>query len=274
MNTISFMTANYVARQIGYTMTGGWSQGAKATDAYFKPLDTFAERFEELLYDISDLGFTAIDLWESHLNPAWATPEHIATARDLLAKYGLPVISLAGWFGSTPEEFAATCRLAAELSCPLLGGSTSALAKDRDAVVGTLKQHGLRLALENHPEKTPGELLARIGDPSTGSAGAGGDGTIGACVDTGWFGTHGYDAAAALEELREVLFHVHLKDVLAAGAHDTCGYGKGVVPIKQCVETLQRIGYHGAISVEHEPEQGDPSEQVAEGLELLKSWLR
>ena len=27
MNTISFMTANYVARQIGYNMTEGWMQG-------------------------------------------------------------------------------------------------------------------------------------------------------------------------------------------------------------------------------------------------------
>jgi hypothetical protein len=70
MTTISFMTANYVARQLGYHMTGGWDQGDKATNAYFRPLESFPERFEALLEEISELGFTAIDLWQAHLNPA------------------------------------------------------------------------------------------------------------------------------------------------------------------------------------------------------------
>jgi L-ribulose-5-phosphate 3-epimerase len=260
------MSANYVARQLDYNMTGGWGQGDKATNEYFRPLETFPERFEDLLQEISDLGFTTIDLWLAHLNYAWATPDHIAIARDLLAKYGLPVVSLAGWFGSTPDEFAATCRLAVALGCPVLGGSTSVLEKDRDFVVGTLKEHGLRLGLENHPEKNPAELLAKIGD--------GGDGTVGACVDTGWFGTQSYDAAQALAELRDVLFHVHLKDVLAIGTHDTCGYGKGVVPIAECVQTLRRIGYTGGISVEHEPEQYSPNDDCVAALGLLGEWLR
>jgi L-ribulose-5-phosphate 3-epimerase len=266
MNTISFMGANYVARQLGYNMTGGWGQGERATNEYFRPLETFPERFEDLLQEISDLGFTSVDLWLAHLNYAWAMPEHVAIARDLLAKYGLSVVSLAGWFGSTPDEFAAVCRLAVELGCPLLGGSTSVLEKDRSFVVGMLKEHGLLLGLENHPEKTPDELLAKIGD--------GGDGTIGACVDTGWFGTQGYDAAQALVELRDVLFHVHVKDVLAVGTHDTCGYGKGIVPIEGCVRALQQIGYTGPISVEHEPEHYSPNDECVAALALLEEWLR
>jgi sugar phosphate isomerase/epimerase len=266
MNTISFMSANYVARQLGYNMTGGWGQGDRASNEYFRPIETFPERFEEMLLEITDLGFTAIDLWLAHLNPAWATAEHVASARDLLAKFGLPVVSLAGGFGATPEEFAATCRLAVELGAPLLGGRTPLLEKDRQAVISLLKQHGLKLGVENHPEKTPADLLAQIGDD--------GGGTIGACVDTGWFATQGYDAAAAIEELRDVLFHVHLKDVLAAGAHDTCGYGKGVVPIERCARTLQRIGYAGAISVEHEPEHYSPNDDCVAALALLDGWLR
>ncbi len=265
MKTISFMTANYVARQIGYTMTGGWEQGDKATNAYFRPLETFPERFEALLKEISDLGFVAIDLWQAHLNPAWATPDHIAIARDLLAKFGLPLASLQGWFGSTRAEFVASCRLAVELGRPLLGGRTSLVENEYTFVVGTLQEYGLKLGLENHPEKNPGELRARIG--------TGGDGVLGACVDTGWFGTQGYDAALALEELRDVLFHLHLKDVLAVGAHNTCLYGKGVVPIEQCVRTLQRIGYTGGISVEHQPEHYNPNDECVEALALLKSWL-
>lgn len=264
-STISFMSANYVARQLDYHMTGGWGEGDQATSDYFQPIETFAERLDLILRDIRAMGFTAMDLWTAHLGPTWATDEHLAIARDKLAQYGLPVVSLAGWFGSTPEEFAATCRVAAALGAPVLGGSTSMLQQDRDFVVATLKEHGLKLGLENHPEKTPTELREKIGD--------GGDGTLGACVDTGWFGTQGYNAAQALEELHDVLFHVHLKDVLAEGAHDTCRYGQGIVPIRECVGTLQRIGYAEAISVEHEPEQFDPTADVAASVALLRLWM-
>lgn len=265
MNTISFMSANYVARQLDYNMTRGWGQGEKATSEYFQPIETFPERFDALLREIVGLGFGAIDLWLAHLSPSWATSQHIDAARDLLAKHGLPVVSLAGWFGSTPDEFAATCRLATAVGCRVLGGSTSVIEKDRAFVVRMLKEHGLRLGLENHPEKTPVELRARIGD--------GGEGTIGACVDTGWFGTQGYDAARALEELGDVLVHIHLKDVLAEGAHETCGYGEGIVPVEGCVRALERMGYAGAISVEHEPEHASPNDAAVRSLALLKGWL-
>lgn len=265
MTTISFMTANYVARELGYHMTRGWGQGDRAAQEHFRPIATFAGRFDALLAEIVGLGFTAIDLWTGHLNPVWATPEHLAAARELLAKHGLPVVSLAGWFGSTPEELEASCRIARALGCPVLGGSTSMLEKDRAGTVATLKAHGLVLGVENHPEKHPGELLAKIGD--------GGDGAVGACVDTGWFGTQGYDAARALEELRDVLVHVHLKDVLAAGAHDTCGFGKGVVPIAACVAALRRIGYAGAISVEHEPEHSSPNDDAVASRRVLEGLL-
>jgi L-ribulose-5-phosphate 3-epimerase len=262
---VSFMSANYVARQLDFRMTRGWGQGEKAASEHYRPLETFAERFEELLVSVRWLGFSAIDVWTAHVSPAWAGHRHLAIAGELLARHGLRVPSLAGWFGSTADEFEATCRVAVALGAPVLGGSTSMIDKDRKLVVERLKHHGLRLGLENHPEKTPGELLARIGD--------GGDGTVGATVDTGWFGTQGYDAARALAELDGHLFHVHLKDVLAEGAHDTCRFGAGVVPIRECVMTLQRLGYGGTISVEHEPETFDPSEDCRASRELLEGWL-
>jgi hypothetical protein len=36
---------------------------------------------------------------------------------------------------------------------------------------------------------------------------------------------------------------------------------------------LRRIGYEGAIAVEHEPEDHDPSEECAAMLVELKGWL-
>lgn len=269
MTTISFMTANFIAREVGYNMTGGWGQGDKATNAYFRPLETFGERFEELLEEVAAMGFEAIDLWEGHLHPDWATADHIAIVHDLLAKYGFTVASLAGWMGSTAEAFKARCRLSTALSCPVLGGSTSMLKKDRPFVVGKLQEYDLKLGIENHPgTSSTADILALIGDDD--------EGRIGATVDTGWFGTYGIDAAAAIRELGDYVFHVHLKDVLAPTKpeeHHTVRFGQGIVPIERCVHVLQEMRYDGAISVEHEPELSDPTEDVVASFEMLKGWL-
>ncbi|MDT8306129.1 MAG: sugar phosphate isomerase/epimerase [Anaerolineae bacterium] len=264
-NIISFMTANFVARQLGYQMTEGWGQGDRATNDYFRPEESFAARFAAMLDEVKALAFVAVDLWLAHLNPEWATEGQVATARELLDANGLKVVSLAGWFGSTPELFERSCEIARALDCSILGGSTSMVGKDRVFVVDRLQAYGLKLGLENHPEKNPAELLAKVGD--------GGDGTIGVTVDTGWFGTQGYDAADALYELREHLLHVHLKDVLAEGEHETCAYGEGIVPVRRCVQVLREIGYDGAISVEHEPEQEEPTGAVRASYRMLRQWM-
>jgi L-ribulose-5-phosphate 3-epimerase len=263
---ISFMTANYVARQIGYHMDGGWGQGDKAINEYFKPIKTYSQRLEQYLIDIRKMGFEAIDIWTSLINPSWVKDEHIDIAAELLQQYELPVVSLAGWFGSNADEFEAACQIASGLNTTILGGSTSMLTKDRPLLFETLSKYGLKLGIENHPEKTPKELLSKVGD---------GDGVIGVAVDTGWFGTQGYNAARAIEELSGVLMHVHLKDVLHPGnPHESCRYGEGVVPIQECVETLKRIGYTGAISIEHEPDFHDPTEDIKANLAMLKEWLQ
>ena len=265
MYPISFMTANFVARQLGYRMTEGWSQGDRATNDYFRPIETFPESFGEMLGEIRALGFAALDVWTGHLNWAWATPEHIAAARALLDQHGLRVVSLAGGFGAAPEELGAACRLAVALGTDILGGSSALLERDREAAVRVLREYGVWLAIENHPEKTPEEMLAKVGD------GAGG--VIGTAVDTGWYGTHGYDAAQAIERLGEHVLHVHLKDVTAAGSHASCRYGEGIVPLENCVRALETIGYAGAISVEHEPNDHDPTEDVRVSLATLRGWL-
>ncbi|HEX4208375.1 MAG TPA: sugar phosphate isomerase/epimerase family protein [Ktedonobacteraceae bacterium] len=264
---ISFMGANYVAREVGYHMTGGWGEGDSASNAYFQPIETFAQRFDQLLGQIRSLGFRALDLWMAHLNWQWATSEHITIATQLLTKHQLTVTSLAGFFGSTREEFEATCRIATAVGTNILGGGTALLESDRPTTVATLKHYGVKLALENHPqEKTARDMLSKIGD--------GADGSIGTAIDTGWYATNGYDAVRAIEELAGSIIHVHLKDVLAPGAHETCRYGRGCVDIPSCIQALRHIGYDGAYSIEHEPELFDPSEDCVAMLAQLHAWLR
>ena len=90
---LSFITANFVARQLGYRMEKGWMQGDDATQAWFTPLATFHGRFEEMLLEAKALGFSSIDLWGAHLHWRWATLQHVESARALLAKHELDRIA-------------------------------------------------------------------------------------------------------------------------------------------------------------------------------------
>lgn len=269
MNTLSFMSANFVARQLNYKMPaidqGGWGYADGVTNQYFSPIETFAERFDAMLEEVAVLGFKAIDLWTGHLNPLWADEDHVAIARELLSKHALSVSSLAGGFGSTQAELARSCQVALGVGAKILGGNAGLLYSDRASAIDILREYGVQLGIENHPEKNSQELLAKIGEDAPD--------VIGACVDTGWFGTHGYDAAQALHELSATLVHIHLKDVLAAGGHHTCRFGAGCVPIEGCVRALQRLGYSGGISIEHEPEEFDPRPDCQAGLAMVKGWL-
>ena len=253
------MTANEVARETGWSMHG-WGHGDRATNEVFAPLETYAERFDALLGRARELGFEAVDLWGAHLGTDWATDEHVATASEALARRGLTVATYATWVD--PGNVGRACELARALGTNLIGGGFSG---DPAALASVLREHGVTLAIENHPEKTPEEVLAKIDA---------GEGTMAATVDTGWWGTQGYSAAQAIEELGVDVVHVHLKDVLREGEpHDTCAWGKGIVDVEGCVRALQRLGYTGAYSVEHEPEDHDPSEEIAGMRMKLEEWL-
>jgi sugar phosphate isomerase/epimerase len=247
-NPIAFTTANYVARETGYDMRG-WGHGDRATNEAFAPLVTYAARLDALFADIAALGFDTIDVWGAHLSPEWATDAHLDAAVAALERRGLRVSTYATWVG--PSNVDRACEVARALGTSIIGAGFSG---EPEVLAPALERHGVRLAVENHPERTPAELSAKLerGGPM-----------FGATVDTGWWATQGYDAARAIEELGERVSHVHLKDVLATGEpHETCRFGRGIVPIERCIEAMRASGYAGAIAVEHEPETFDPSDDI------------
>jgi sugar phosphate isomerase/epimerase len=261
---ISFMSANYVARELGYGVADEWGPYDAATNAAFSPLETYGERLDAVLGAIRGAGFDALDLWTGHLNWRWATPEHLRMATAALSRHGLRVVSLAGSFGVTAADLAAACRVADAVGTTLLGGMGEVLVDDRPGAESVLREHGARLAYENHPERTPAEVLAKIGDAAD---------VLGTALDTGWYATQGYDPVRAIRELQRRLLHVHLKDVEHPGTHVTCAYGTGCANIAGCVDELVAIGYEGTISVEHHPFDADPTAACVEALALLRDRL-
>ncbi|HSH08915.1 MAG TPA: TIM barrel protein, partial [Oceanipulchritudo sp.] len=277
MNTISFMSANFVARELGYNMPDGWGRGDTATSEFFAPLNTYEERLDAMLAEVAALGFKAIDIWISHLNHLWATPTHLDIAKRLLDKHKLRPVSYAGWFANTPAELEAACQVCLHLGIPVLGGGLPLVQTDRVAAVAILRKHGLIFAFENHPEKSAAEVLAKLGD--------GDEDVLGVAIDTGWFATQGADALTELKALFPRVKHVHLKDVLPKPAektgypfkdmgHQTCELGEGIVPVRECIEYLVTHGYRGAIGIEHEPEDFDPSEDAKHSLVSVQQWFK
>jgi L-ribulose-5-phosphate 3-epimerase len=256
---IAFTTANYVARETGWAMHG-WNHGDRTTQEHFRELDTYGVRLDAVLAKVRALGFDTIDLWGAHLGTDWATDEHLEMARETLLRHRLRVATYATWI--TPANVERACELARGVGTSLIGAGFSGEPK---ALAPVLREHDVRLAVENHPERTPRELLDKV---ERGGA------AFGTTVDTGWWGTHGYDAARAIDELGEHVLHVHLKDVRAVGEpHDTCVWGEGVVDVEECVRALRRSGYEGALTIEHEPEDHDPSDEIVELRSRLEAWL-
>jgi L-ribulose-5-phosphate 3-epimerase len=286
MKPISFMTANFVARELDYRMTRGWGEGAAATAEYFRPEPTFEERFGAMLDEITPLGFSAIDLWTAHLDPAWASPTQIEQAASLLAARGLTVTSLAHYVSGDLGQLEAIKAIASAVGTRIIGGGCAAdlMGSRRPDLVGALEKYDLVLGFENHPEKSADELLAKIGDEAGGR--------IGVAIDTGWFGTQRNSAASVIRQLGGRIVHVHLKDIhepevrsaeqdirqgqlvtLKDIGHETCTLGDGCVGIEDCVVALKEIGYSGGISIEHEPEDHSPMEEIKISLQRLRTWL-
>lgn len=277
MNPVAFITANYVARPLGYRMTRGWMQGDAATNDLFRPGEMFADRFDELVAGIGAMGFTHLDLWCAHLHPAWATLRHLEIAREVLARHGMKITTFASHWGRTAEDLRLLARLLHALGCRIISGNHGLLKDDRALLVGLLREHGLQLAYENHAEKSAAEILAAVGEGDAD--------VLGVAFDTGWAGTQGYDALGAARELAGRLFHLHAKDVkahrtaptglpLVDSGHETCALGAGIVPIEAVVKEVVCSGFAGPIGIEHEPEDHDPEPEVRTSLVRLQQWLR
>jgi L-ribulose-5-phosphate 3-epimerase len=259
MKTISFISANFVARELGYNMTQGWMQGDGATQAHFAPIATFESRFRAMLSEIKALGFDHLDLWGAHLHPDWASEPHLALARAALHDLGLTVHSLAAWCGSV-DQIKGFARVANGVGATVLAGGAPIVQTSRAEALAILRDTGIKIAFENHPEKSAAEILEQIGADTD---------VLGAASDTGWWATNHASAPEALRQLKDHLLTVHLKDIKQAGAHDTCRFGDGVADIAGCVAVLKEIGYNGVVGIEHEPEHHDPTADIL----YSKHWL-
>jgi sugar phosphate isomerase/epimerase len=246
---VAFCGANLVARVSGYQyQLKDWMKQHYATIEA-----THAAQWEEICHEIAAAGFRAMEVWEAHASPQTLTTRARADEwKKIMDEAGLKPVAYAG---TLKRETLQICQW---LDIPHVDGQIGDLSPEEASTLCAEFEIGYNV--ENHPQKTAAEILKVIG---------GGNEWLGVCIDTGWLGTQGADAPAVIRECGELVRHVHVKDVKAAGGHETCPLGDGVVDLEGCFQALRGVGYTGWYSWEDEPEDRNPMKWA----ERNRTWI-
>ena len=123
----------------------------------------------------------------------------------------------------------------------------------------------MKFNIENHPEKSAAEILGKVG---------GGNEWLGVCIDMGWLGTQGVDGPGVIKACAPFVRHTHVKDVKAAGKHETCLLGEGSADVAGCIAALRATGYTGTYSWEDEPEDRNPFESAVRNRQWIEKQIK
>lgn len=249
---VAFVTANLVAQVSGYRFEPAhWGEQHKETMAA-----TDAAAWSSICREISAAGFRAVEIWEAHAAPEVMNRELGATWKAILDEHGLKAI---GYGGGLSRKTLEICQW---LDIPQVNGWIG--DRTPDQATQLCREMGVRFNVENHPQKNAGELLNVVG---------GGNEWLGVCIDTGWLGTQGASGPEVIGVCGRLVRHAHIKDVKAAGAHQTCLLGEGVAQVAACIATLKEIGYSGWYSWEDEPEDRNPFDSAVRNRRWIEEHL-
>ena len=248
----AFNTANLVARVTGYRyQLSQWMDQHKKTIAA-----TDEAAWRAICQEIASKGFKTVEVWEAHAAPESLDEAKARTWKRALDENGLVPIAYAG--GLRPE----TLRICQWLGIPHVDGGLRENTPEKATAL--CREHGVRFNIENHPEKSAAEILAKIGA---------GNEWLGVCVDTGWLGTQGVSGPEVIKACAPFVRHTHLKDVKAAGKHETCILGEGTADVAGCLAALREVKYAGWYSWEDEPEDRNPLDSAVRNREWIERRL-
>jgi len=249
---VAFVTANLVARVSGYRFElARWGEQHTKTVAA-----TDAAAWRAICRDISDAGFRAVEIWEAHAAPEVMDRERGAAWKAILDDYGLAAI---GYGGGLSRKTLEICQW---LHIPQINGGIGDNTPEQATAL--CREMGVRFNVENHPQKSAQELVSVVG---------GGNDWLGVCIDTGWLGTQGVSGPEVIQACGRLVRHTHIKDVKAAGGHQTCLLGEGVVQVPACIAALKQVGYSGWYSWEDEPEDRNPLDSAVRNRRWIEKQL-
>jgi sugar phosphate isomerase/epimerase len=248
----AFNAANLVARVTGYRykLSQWMDQHQKTIVA------TDEAAWRAICKEIAAAGFRAVEVWEAHAAPESLDEAKARLWKRILDDHGLTPVAYAG--GLRPE----TLRICQWLGIPHIDGGTRENTPEKATAL--CREYGIRFNVENHPEKSAAEILAKVG---------GGNEWLGVCIDMGWLGTQSVSGPAVIKACASFVRHTHVKDVKAAGQHETCLLGEGTADVAGCLAALREVKYAGWYSWEDEPEDRNPFDSAARNREWIEKHL-
>jgi sugar phosphate isomerase/epimerase len=250
MVKVGTITASYMWEGVNYQSGVAWNDLMEAFEKRWTP-----PRLDAMLGRIAALRMPYVELWKVHVQNGCWDPGMVA---EMLDKHGLIIASYCVGGVRTEEGLEASYRFAKALGSPLLSGTVS--SNNAQALLDALERYGdrydINYAIEPHGKAdslADPALLRETCDKRSPR--------IGICPDPGWWRGQGFDPVAAIDQLKDRVYHTHLRCTLQAT-------GERVDGAEQILRILKGSGYQGVYSIEHEPLH-DPSAELAEARDFI-----
>ena len=261
---------------------------------------------EDGLRELSDLGFTHINLWSSrsplahHVNPG----DNVGQIKALLGKYGITPTGLT-MYGKTQEEMRQRIELAADIGIDTVvfdceANYTDFVGSFLPGLLPTCEKTGVRIAVENHITVPFTEDMDTGGHE--GERWAEGVDTfaqikrllvdldspyLGVCVAPAhlWVMNETISEIITYLAERKKLFYYYIWDISRAyrRGQDGLNFGPGEEQLARpdgtldhrvLLRTLAAVGYEGVASLKCHGTQGWPIERVTEQFGTAAAYVR
>lgn len=229
-----------------------------------KDLDAVADQLSKTGLKVTNLNsFTLFAIGDTYL-PSWIEPE--ASRREIRLQHTLQCLRIAKRLGC------------ANISVPP-GGPLPKGMERKEALA--LFRRGLEKALplaqeldvQILVEPEPDLLMERTGEIKPFVREMASE-FLGINFDIGHFFCAQEDPAAAFEELREWVGHIHIEDIAADRTHNHLIAGLGAIDFVPVFNAMKRLAYNGHMSLELYPYVDRPDEAGRQSREVLLPLLQ
>jgi len=223
---------------------------------------------DETLALCRDVEIRYINVKDFHL-PMTDSPDAIRATRAKIEAAGLTIMG-----GGTitlkndPAQIRKAFEYARHGGFPLIVAAPEPAALD--AIEQAIEEFDIKVAIHNHgpedksfPAPQDAYKLLKGRDPR-----------FGLCMDIGHATRAGVDPVATVDECRDRLLDIHVKDLRSKTDRDSqCEVGKGVFDIPGLFRALVRTGYAGHVGLEYEINASDPRVGIRESFAYMRGVL-
>ena len=209
-----------------------------------------------------------INLKDFHL-PMTDSPEALSATRKRIEAAGLTIL---GGGTITLKDDPAQIRKAFEYA--RLGGFPLIVAAPEpaalDSIETMIREFDIKVGIHNHgpedkfyPAPQDAYKLLKGRDPR-----------FGLCMDIGHTTRAGVDPVAAVDECKDRLLDLHVKDLKSKTDRDSqCEVGKGLLDIPGLFRALVKIGFAGHVGLEYEINPDSPQVGIRESFSYMRGVL-